>query len=75
MPQQRLRDFGVDHRVIVVEPTPAMRKIAEEVEALQTKYRELEEAEQRRKFHAFKQMIRTSATERIHDEFAGLGAA
>lgn len=67
MPQQRLRDFKVDHRVIVVEPTPAMRKIAEEVEALQAKYSKLEEVEQRRQFRAFKEAIRSKTEDKVMD--------
>ena len=68
MPQQKLSDFKVDHRVITVTPTPAMQVIADEIAALQVKYRELEEVEQRRQFHAFKQLIRTRTEDRVHNE-------
>lgn len=68
MPQQRLRDFGVNHRVIVVEPTPAMYKIADEIAALQAKYQKLEEVEQRRQFRAFKESIRSKAANDVMDE-------
>lgn len=68
MPQQQRRNFGVNHRVIVVEPTPAMYKIADEIAALQAKYQKLEEVEQRRQFRAFKEAIRSKAESNVLDE-------
>lgn len=78
---QRLSDYHVDHRVIVVEPTPAMQKVGAEIAALQealavlqAKYRELEETEQRRQFHAFKQVIRENA-DRAYTKFLHNGSS
>lgn len=67
MPQQRMSDFKVDHRVIVVEPTLTMFTIAKEIAALQAKYNKLEEVEQRRQFRAFKEMIRSKAANETMD--------
>ncbi len=67
MPQQRMSDFRVDHRVIAVKLTPAMQKIAEEVVTLQAKYNKLEEVEQHRQFRAFKEMIRSKTVNETMD--------
>lgn len=61
MRQKRLRDFPIDHRLMVVEPTPAMRNLASEISALQVKYRELEEIEQRRLLRGYQTVLRENA--------------
>lgn len=63
MPKKRLCDFPIDHRLMVVEPTPAMQKLADEISALQAKYRELEEVEQRRQLRSYQAILRENAVQ------------
>lgn len=72
---QKPSDYHVDHRVIVVEPTPAMQKVSAEIAVLQealatlqAKYRELEETQQRLQLNRFKNAIRHDAKEAVYAE-------
>lgn len=65
---KRLKDFGVDHRLVHVEPTEKMRALAAQIEthaaqiaALQAEYAALEEVEQRRSWSAYLGQVRDNA--------------
>lgn len=58
--------------MMLVEMTPEMREIAEQIAALlQAQYRKLEEAKQRRALHAYLQGVRQRAETRCLNEIAG----
>jgi hypothetical protein len=69
---KRLRDFPINHRLMVVEPTSAMLKLADEIMALQTKYRELEEIEQKRLLREYQQLIRDNGKRIGEKELLGV---
>ena len=62
---KRLKDFGIDHRLIQVEETQAMRDIAAKIAALQSELDGLREAQQRRTWAAYLRQIRDNARTRV----------
>lgn len=71
MPQTDYTACKPDHRMMRVEMTPKMREIAGQIAALQTQYRKLEEAEQRRALNTYLQGVRQRAKTRCMNEIAG----
>lgn len=61
MLNKRIRDFRVNHRMMVVDKTEQMKSIYNKMTDLSAEYRRLEEAEQKKEFSEYKRTLRKNA--------------
>ena len=54
----RLKDFHIDHKLIMCAETPKMQFIAKQIADLQAEYDKLRDKEQRGQFAAFLRLVR-----------------